>query len=49
VPTRGYITKITGQLELELRESLELAVEDDLEKTARKELGCGKKTLYTLQ
>jgi hypothetical protein len=28
-PTRGYITRITGQLELELRESLEMAVADD--------------------
>jgi hypothetical protein len=28
-PTRGYITRITGQLGLELRQSLETAVEDD--------------------
>jgi hypothetical protein len=26
---QGYITRITGQPELELRESLEAAVEDD--------------------
>jgi hypothetical protein len=31
-PTRGYITRNTAQLEIELRESLELAVEDDWEK-----------------
>jgi hypothetical protein len=30
--------------EKELRESLEMAVEDDSEEMARKELGCGKKT-----
>jgi hypothetical protein len=28
-PSPGYITRTTGQLELELRESLEMAVEDD--------------------
>jgi hypothetical protein len=28
-PPRGYITRISGSLEIELRESLETAVEDD--------------------
>jgi hypothetical protein len=28
-PTQGYITRISGQLKKELRESLETAVEDD--------------------
>jgi hypothetical protein len=32
-----------------LRESLEMAVEDDWEEMARKELGCEKKTLCALQ
>jgi hypothetical protein len=35
--------------ELELRESPEMAVEDDLEEIARKQLGCAKKTLYVLR
>jgi hypothetical protein len=35
--------------EFELRESLEMAVEDEWEELARKELGCAKKTLYVLQ
>jgi hypothetical protein len=30
-PLRGYITRISGQLESELRKSLETAVEDDWE------------------
>jgi hypothetical protein len=30
-PTRSYITRIQGQLESEVRESLETAVEDDEE------------------
>jgi hypothetical protein len=34
-PPRGYITRITGQLELELRGSLEMAVEDDGKKGIR--------------
>jgi hypothetical protein len=45
---RGYITRITGQLESELRESLEMAVEDDWEEMARKESGCGKTSLCVL-
>jgi hypothetical protein len=28
-PTRGYITRITGRLESELMESVEMAAEDD--------------------
>jgi hypothetical protein len=47
-PPRGYITTIPGQLESELREYLEMAVEDDSEEMARKELGCEKKTSYVL-
>jgi hypothetical protein len=36
-------------LSKEQRESLEMAVEDDGEEMARKELGCEKKTLYALK
>jgi hypothetical protein len=38
-----------GPAKSELRESLEMAVEDDLEEIARKELGCAKKTSCVLQ
>jgi hypothetical protein len=34
--------------EIELRESLETAIEDDREEMARKELGSEKKTLYVV-
>jgi hypothetical protein len=36
-------------VELELRKPLEMAIEDDGEEMARKELGCEKKTSYVLQ
>jgi hypothetical protein len=32
-----------------LRESLEMAVKDDWEEMARKELGCGKKSSHVLE
>jgi hypothetical protein len=35
-PPLGYITRIPGELESELRESLEIAVEDDWEEMAKK-------------
>jgi hypothetical protein len=40
--------RIAGQLRIELRESLEMAVEDGCEEMARKELGFAKKTSYVL-
>jgi hypothetical protein len=39
----------SAQAEIELRESLEVAIEDDCEEMARKELGCEKKTSCMLQ
>jgi hypothetical protein len=48
-PPRGFITRISGQLGEELRESLEMAVEDDRKEMAGKELGSAKKTKYVLQ
>jgi hypothetical protein len=35
--------------EIELGESFEMAVKEDWEEMARKELGCAKKTSYELQ
>jgi hypothetical protein len=39
----------SGGIELDLRESLQTAVEDDWIEMARKELGCAKKTSCVLQ
>jgi hypothetical protein len=43
-PASRLYNEDTTQLELELKESLEIVVEDDCEEMARKELGCAKKT-----